>query len=92
MQNQKLLKLHFLLNLIQKLIYNKLGVSNVNGVEEQLQDISTSMENISSAVEELEENHDCGASLLGVGIVIIIVLICINNNIKKLTQAIRDKK
>ncbi|UPA29315.1 hypothetical protein L0P85_11955 [Terrisporobacter glycolicus] len=64
----------------------------MNGVEEQLQDISTSMENISSAVEELIENHDCGASFSGVGIVIIIVLICINNNIKKLTQAIRDKK
>lgn len=64
----------------------------MNGVEEQLQDISTSMENISSSVEELKENHDCGYSLLGVGIVIIIVLICINNNIKKLTQAIRDKK
>ena len=67
-------------------------MSNVNGVEEQLQDISTSMENISSAVEELKENHDCGYSFSGVGIVIIIVLICINNNIKKLTQAIRDKR
>ena len=64
----------------------------MNGVEEQLQDISTSMENISSAVEELKENHDCGDSFSGVGIVIIIVLICINNNIKKLTQAIRDKR
>ncbi|WP_343343068.1 hypothetical protein [Terrisporobacter petrolearius] len=64
----------------------------MNGVEEQLQDISISMESISSAVEELKDNHSCGVSLSGVGIVIIIVLICINNNIKKLTQAIRDKR
>lgn len=64
----------------------------MNGVEEQLQDISTSMEDISSVVEELKENHNCGTSLLGAGFVIIIVLICINNNIKKLTQAIRDNK
>ncbi|WP_419727003.1 hypothetical protein [Terrisporobacter petrolearius] len=64
----------------------------MNGVEEQLQDISTSMENISSAVDELKDNHSCGVSLSGVGFVIIIVLICINNNIKKLTQAIRDKR
>ncbi|MEG1410934.1 MAG: hypothetical protein RR942_16440 [Romboutsia sp.] len=64
----------------------------MEGIEQQLEYISSSMDSISSSIDELSENYNNEGSLAGFGFVIIIVLLCINNNIKKLTQAIRDKK
>lgn len=66
--------------------------NNMEGIEQQLEYISSSMDSISSSIDELSENYNNEGSLAGFGFVIIIVLLCINNNIKKLTQAIRDKK
>lgn len=64
----------------------------MEGIEEQLEYISSSMDSISSSIYELSGNYNNDGSLGGIGFVIIIVLICINSNIKKLTQAIREKK
>lgn len=67
-------------------------MKNVDGIEEQLEDISSSISDISTAIDEFRQDYSDSGSLSGIGFIIIIVLICINNNIKKLTQAIRDKK
>ncbi|MEW9077071.1 hypothetical protein [Terrisporobacter glycolicus] len=67
-------------------------MKNVDGIEEQLGDISSSIDDISTAIDEFSQDYSDSGSLAGIGLIIIIVLICINNNIKKLTQAIRDKK
>ncbi|MCC3868043.1 hypothetical protein [Terrisporobacter mayombei] len=67
-------------------------MNNLDGIEEQLEDISSSIVDISTAIDESNQNYSDSGSISGTGLIIIIVLICINNNIKKLTQAIRDKK
>lgn len=63
----------------------------MDGIEEQLEYISNSMDNISNRMDELSQNYNNNGSFSGIEIIIVIVLLCINNNIKKLTQAIRDK-
>ena len=68
------------------------NLKNVDGIEEQLGYISSSIDDISTAIDEFSQDYSDSGSLAGIGLIIIIVLICINNNIKKLTQAIRDKK
>lgn len=67
-------------------------MNNMDGIEEKLDDISSSIEDISSSIDEFRQDYSDSGSLSGTGIIIIIVLICINNNIKKLTRAVRDKK
>lgn len=67
-------------------------MNNTDGIEQQLEYISNSMEDISKGIDEFSENYNNSGSLDGIGIVLIIVLICINGNIKKLTKAIRDKR
>ena len=67
-------------------------MNNTDGIEQQLEYISNSIEDISRGIDEFSENYNNNGSLGGIGIVLIIVLICINSNIKKLTKAIRDKR
>ena len=61
----------------------------MDGIEQQLEYISNGIEGINNSIPELSQNNN--DSFGGIGIIIVIVLICINSNIKKLTQAIRDK-
>ena len=61
----------------------------MDGIEQQLEYISNGIEGINNSIPELNLNNN--DSFGGIGIIIVIVLICINSNIKKLTQAIRDK-
>lgn len=61
----------------------------MDGIEQQLEHISNSMDSINENIYELSQNNN--GSFGGIGLIIIIVLLCINNNIKKLTQAIKDK-
>lgn len=64
----------------------------MDGVEQQLEYISHSMGSIDNSISELNENYNNdGGSLAAIGFIIVAVLLCINSNIKKLTQAIRDK-
>lgn len=64
---------------------------NVDGIEQQLEYISNSIDNVSSGIDVLSQNCNNNGSFGGIGFIIVIILLCINNNIKKLTQAIRDK-
>lgn len=65
---------------------------NVDGIEQQLEYISNSIDNVSSGIDVLSQNcNNNNGSFGGIGFILVIVLLCINNNIKKLTQAIRDK-
>ena len=61
----------------------------MDGIEQQLEYISNGVEAINNSISELNLNNN--DSFGGIGLIIVIVLICINSNIKKLTQAIRDK-
>ena len=61
----------------------------MDGIEQQLEYISNGLEGINNSISKLNLNNN--DSFGGIGIIIVIVLICINSNIKKLTQAIRDK-
>lgn len=64
----------------------------MDGIEQQLEYISNSIDNVSSGIDVLSQNcNNNNGSFGGIGFILVIVLLCINNNIKKLTQAIRDK-
>ena len=63
----------------------------MDGIEQQLEHISNSMDSINENIYELSQNNNGSFGGIGLIIIIIIVLLCINNNIKKLTQAIKDK-
>lgn len=63
----------------------------MDGIEAQLEYIASSIDDISSNIYQLSQNNNDSDSLDGMGLIIVIVLICINSNIKKLTKAIRDK-
>lgn len=49
------------------------------------------MNNINDSIYEFSQNHNGNVFFGGIELIIVIVLLCINSNIKKLTQAIRDK-
>lgn len=61
----------------------------MDGIEQQLEYISNAMDSINDSIYELSQNNN--DSFSGIGLIIVIVLLCINSNIKKLTQAIREK-
>lgn len=63
----------------------------MDGIEQQLEYISNAMDSINNSISELNQNNNNNDSFGGIGLIIVIVLLCINSNIKKLTQAIRDK-
>ncbi len=63
----------------------------MDGVEQQLEYISDSIGSIDSSLQEFSQNYNNGGSSSGIGLIIVVVLLCINSNIKKLTQAIRGK-
>lgn len=63
----------------------------MDGVEQQLEYISDSIGSIDSSLQEFSQNYNNGGSSSGIGLIIVVVLLCINSNIKKLTQAIRVK-
>lgn len=62
----------------------------MDGIEQQLEYISNAMDSINDSIYELSQNNN-NDSFSGIGLIIVIVLLCINSNIKKLTQAIREK-
>ncbi|WP_455538003.1 hypothetical protein [Terrisporobacter sp.] len=62
-------------------------------IEQQLETISNSIDSVDDSISEFNENYsNDGGSLNVIGFIIVILLFCINNNIKKLTQAIRGKR
>ena len=63
----------------------------MDGIEQQLEYISNAMDSIHDSIYELSQNNNNNDSFSGIGLIIVIVLLCINSNIKKLTQAIREK-
>ena len=64
----------------------------MDGIEQQLEYISNAMDSINDSIYELSQNNNNNNdSFSGIGLIIVIVLLCINSNIKKLTQAIREK-
>lgn len=62
---------------------------NMDGMEQQLEYISNVIDSINDNIYQLSQNNN--NSFSGIELIIVILLICINNNIKKLTQATRDK-
>ena len=63
----------------------------MDGIEQQLEYISNAMDSINDSIYELSQNNNNNDSFSGIGLIIVIVLLCINSNIKKLTQAMREK-
>ena len=63
----------------------------MDGIEQQLEYISNAMDSINDSIYELSQNNNNNDSFSGIGLIIVIVLLCINSNIKKLTQALREK-
>ena len=62
----------------------------MDGIEQQLEYISNAMDSINDSIYELSQNNN-NDSFGGIGLIVVIILLCINSNIKKLTQVIRDK-
>lgn len=56
----------------------------MDGVEQQLEYISDSIGSIDSSLQEFSQNYNNGGSSSGIGLIIVVVLLCINSNIKNL--------
>lgn len=61
----------------------------MSGIEEELEYMSSAIDSINDNVNELNQNNN--GSFSGIGLTIVIILICINRNIIRLTQVIKDK-
>lgn len=59
----------------------------MSGIEEELEYMSSAIDSINDNVNELNQNNN--GSFSGIGL--IIILLCINRNIIRLTQVIKDK-
>lgn len=61
----------------------------MSGIEEELEYMSSAIDSINDNVNELNQNNN--GSFSGIGLIIVIILLCINRNIIRLTQVIKDK-
>lgn len=67
-------------------------VEEQNQIIEQLKDISNEISNLQNSVDNVSNsiNNSSGTGIIG--ILILILLISINDNLRKLTRAIKDNK
>lgn len=61
----------------------------MSGIEEELEYMSSAIDSINDNVNELNQNNN--GSFSGIGLIIVIILLCINRNIIRLTKVIKDK-
>lgn len=67
-------------------------VEEQNQIIEQLKDISNEISNLQNRVDNVNNSINNSGGTGIIGILILILLISINDNLRKLTRAIKDNK